>query len=144
MATLTTILGIILIVLILLDAFENVVLPRRVTRNFRLSAWFYRKSWTPWARLAERIQTPTRREAILGYFGPLSLILLLVLWAAGLIFGFALLQYGTGQHLQFVGQVTSFRMLLYHSGETFFTLGYGDIVPTTYVARALAVLEGPS
>jgi hypothetical protein len=141
MATLTTIVGIILIALILLDAFENVVLPRRVTRNFRLSAWFYRKSWTPWARIAKRIQTPTRREAILGYFGPLSLILLLVLWAAGLIFGFALLQYGTGQHLQFVGQVTSFRMLLYHSGETFFTLGYGDIVPTTYVARALAVLE---
>jgi hypothetical protein len=32
-------------------------------------------------------------------------------------------------------------MLLYHSGETFFTLGYGDIVPTTGTARLLAVSE---
>jgi hypothetical protein len=32
-------------------------------------------------------------------------------------------------------------MLLYHSGETFFTLGYGDIVPTTGTARLLAVCE---
>jgi hypothetical protein len=141
MATLTTIVGIVVIALILLDAFENVVLPRRVTRNFRLSAWFYRKSWLPWTRVAKHIQNSARREAMLGYFGPLSLILLMVMWAMGLIFGFAMLQYGTGQHLQFVGQVASFRMLLYHSGETFFTLGYGDIVPTTYVARGLAVLE---
>ena len=141
MAVLTSILGVAVIVLILLDAFETVVLPRRVTRHFRLTAWFYRNVWRPWARLAGHIQSPARREAVLGYFGPLSLIFLLVLWATGLIVGFALLQYGTGQHLQFVGQVNSLWILLYHSGETFFTLGYGDIVPTTSTARALAVFE---
>jgi hypothetical protein len=32
-------------------------------------------------------------------------------------------------------------VLLYHSGETFFTLGYGDIVPTSGLARAFAVIE---
>ena len=31
--------------------------------------------------------------------------------------------------------------IIYHSGETFFTLGYGDIVPTSSLARALSVLE---
>src|SRR2546429_8968240 len=30
---------------------------------------------------------------------------------------------------------------MYHSGETFFPLGYGDITPVSPVARALAVLE---
>ena len=31
--------------------------------------------------------------------------------------------------------------MVYHSGETFFTLGYGDIVPTSGGARALSVIE---
>ena len=35
----------------------------------------------------------------------------------------------------------TFGLLVYHSGETFFTLGYGDIVPSSGVARALAVIE---
>jgi hypothetical protein len=141
MATLTTIIGIIIIGAVLLDAFETIVLPRRVTRQFRLTAWFYRNTWVPWIKLARKIQNPTRRESFLGYFGPLSLILLLVFWAVGLIFGFALLQYGTGQHIQIEHQALTFRLLIYHSGETFFTLGYGDITPNTTVARFLAVLE---
>lgn len=133
--------GIAIIAGILLDAFETVVLPRRVTRTHRLTAWFYRNTWVPWARAARRIQSPARREAVLGYFGPSSLILLLMLWAFGLIFGFALLQYGAGEHLQLSNEPVNFGALLYHSGETFFTLGYGDITPVSAVARALAVFE---
>jgi hypothetical protein len=133
--------GIAIIILILLDAFEAVVLPRRVKRQFRFTSWFYRRTWIPWRKLASHIQTASRRENFLGYFGPLSLILLLALWAFSLIFGFALLQYGAGEHLQLSNQPLTFGGLLYHSGETFFTLGYGDIVPTSDIARALAVLE---
>jgi hypothetical protein len=85
---------------------------------------------------------PSRlRENFLGYFGPLSLIFLLVLWAISLIFGFTLLQYGLGHHLRLSGEDITFGVLLYHSGETFFTLGYGDITPMSGIARALAVLE---
>jgi Ion channel len=133
--------GIVVIAGILLDAFETVVLPRRVTRTHRLTAWFYRNTWVPWARAAQRIESAARREAFLGYFGPLSLILLLILWAFGLIFGFALLQYGAGEHLQLSNEPLTFGAVLYHSGETFFTLGYGDITPVSSLARALAVLE---
>jgi hypothetical protein len=67
--------------------------------------------------------------------------LLLGFWAAGLIFGFALIQYGIGGHEQLSGERLNFGKILYHSGETFFTLGYGDIVPTSGGARALSVLE---
>jgi hypothetical protein len=141
MLILSAIFGIAIILAILLDAFETVVLPRRVTRHFRLTAWFYRNTWRPWARLAKLIQSPARREAFLGYFGPLSLIFLLALWAVGLIFGFALLQYGMGEHLRLSGEPITFGTLIYHSGETFFTLGYGDIIPTSTVARICAVLE---
>jgi hypothetical protein len=133
--------GLIIIWVVLLDAFETVVLPRRVTRHFKLTAWFYRRTWIPWRRIASRIKTTSRQQNFLGYFGPLSLILLLVFWAAGLIFGFALLQYGIGGHEQLGNEPLTFGRILYHSGETFFTLGYGDIVPTSAGARALSVLE---
>jgi hypothetical protein len=133
--------GIVIIGVVLLDAFETVVLPRRVTRQFKLTAWFYRRTWIPWRNIAGRIRTPARQQSFLGYFGPLSLIMLLAFWAASLIFGFALLQYGIGGHEQLGNEPITFGRILYHSGETFFTLGYGDIVPTSTVARALSVLE---
>jgi hypothetical protein len=133
--------GIAIILAVLLDAFESVVLPRRVRRHFRITSWFYRYTWVPYAKLASKIPSQTRRENILGYFGPLSMIALLALWAAGLIVGFALLQYAGGEHLVSGNQPITLRLLLYHSGETFFTLGYGDITPASYFSRALSVFE---
>ncbi len=141
MEILSAIAGIVVILVVLLDAFETIVLPRRVRRQFRLTAWFYRRTWIPWRGLASRIGSASRRENFLGYFGPLSLILLLVFWAFGLIFGFALLQYGVGEHVVLGNERVTFGTVFYLSGETFFTLGYGDITPTSGIARALAVSE---
>ncbi|SPF42335.1 Ion transport 2 domain protein [Candidatus Sulfotelmatobacter kueseliae] len=133
--------GFVIIWAVLRDAFETVVLPRRVTRHFQITAWFYRQTWIPWRRIAEHIKTAARQQNFLGYFGPLSLFLLLGFWATGLISGFALVQYGIGGHEQLSGEPMTFGRILYHSGETFFTLGYGDIVPTSGAARALSVIE---
>jgi len=141
MHTVAGICGLAIILLVLADAFETVVLPRRITRQFRLTAWFYRKTWRPWSALGRRMKAGVRRESFLGYFGPLSLIFLLVLWASSLIFGFALLQFGAGKHLTLSREPITFGLLLYHSGETFFTLGYGDITPDSVIARVLAVTE---
>jgi hypothetical protein len=133
--------GFVVICVVLLDAFETVVLPRRVTRHFKLTAWFYRRTWIPWRKIAGRIRTPSRQQGFLGYFGPLSLIMLLAFWAASLILGFALVQYGIGEHEQLSGEPITFARIIYHSGQTFFTLGYGDILPTSALARALSVIE---
>jgi hypothetical protein len=136
-----TLFGIAILWMVLLDAFETVVLPRRVLRHFRLTAYFYRRTWIPWRWLARHIRKVSRQQNFLGYFGPLSLILLLGFWAANLILGFALIQYGIGGHEQLSGEPLTFGKIIYHSGETFFTLGYGDIVPTSGAARALSVFE---
>jgi hypothetical protein len=112
-----------------------------VLRNFRLTAYFYRRTWIPWRKIASRIKPASRQQNFLGYFGPLSLILLLGFWAAGLILGFALVQHGIGGHEQLSNEPLSFGRILYHSGETFFTLGYGDITPASTFARFLAVAE---
>jgi Ion channel len=141
MHTMAIVVGAVLILAMLLDAFETAVLPRRVQRQFRITRWFYRNTWVPWAKLTSHLKSQTRREMVFGYFGPLSLIGLLGIWACGLVFGFALLQYGAGEHLFTANQPINFRLLLYHSGETFFTLGYGDITPASDFSRVLAVAE---
>ena len=56
-----TIIGAGIILSILLDAFETIVLPRRVQRGFRLTAFFYRNTWRPWARAAQYIRKASRR-----------------------------------------------------------------------------------
>src|SRR5579864_579760 len=141
MKILALVAGSILVFAILLDAFETIVLPRRVTRSFRFTALFYRFTWRPWAAMARLVRAPRRRESYLSYFGPLSLIVLLALWAFALIVGFALLQYGAGTRVHAASGSTGFGAVMYFSGSTFFTLGLGDVVPLSGASRGLAVLE---
>src|SRR5690349_21259887 len=88
-----------MILVILWDAFQTIVLARRVSRRFRLTRVFYRSLWAPWRAVAVRIPPGDRRESVLMVFGPLSLILLIALWAFGLVVGFALLHWGFGSQL---------------------------------------------
>src|SRR6202167_6652465 len=115
--------GVVIILVVLLDAFETVVLPRRVTRQFKLTAWFYRRTWIAWKKVAAEIKTPSRQQSFLGYFGPLLLFMLLAFWATGLILGFALLQYGIGGHEQLGNEPLTFGRILYHSGGPSLRLG---------------------
>jgi Ion channel len=141
MRILATIVGIILVIVILIDSFETIVLPRRVSRRFRLSRWFYTSSWMLWASLARKMRPGNRREFYLSYYGPLSLILLLVAWAAVLVVAFALFQWGVSAPLNVPEKQVTFGTYLYMSGTTFVTLGYGDVTPLTGLGRFLAVAE---
>lgn len=131
-----------MIVFVLLDAFETIVLPRRVTRPFRLATFFYASTWRPWRALARAMPSGRRRETFLSFFGPLSLLLLLAIWALGLTLGFGFLQWGMGSHETVAGHdVTTFWDVLYMSGSSFFTLGLGDVLPKTAEAKFLTILE---
>lgn len=130
--------GLCLIIIVLLDAFETIVLPRRITHKLRLTRLFYRATWMPWSAIARRISRPKLRENFLSYFGPLSLLLLLATWAVGLILSFALLQRSVTSPSQ---PAMSFGDAFYYSGTTFLTLGLGDIAPHMPAAKTLTVLE---
>lgn len=127
---------------VLWDAFETIVLPRRVRRRFRLTRMFYRWTWMPWSSFArDHIKREGRREGFLSFFGPLALLALLVVWAAGLVVGFALLQWAFGSKLAGAVYHSGFFTDLYYSGTTFFTLGLGDIAPQSAPARFITVAE---
>jgi hypothetical protein len=132
--------SVVLILLVLTDAFETMLLPRRVRRQFRFTRLFYVYSWTPWAAIARRVRSEKRRNTFLSLFGPLSILILLALWAVGLIVGFALLHWALGTPLGSKESV-GLGLYSYFSGVTFFTLGYGDVTPIDPLGRFLAVVE---
>jgi hypothetical protein len=133
--------GSFLTLVILWDAFQTIILSRRVSRRFRPTRGFYRLLWTPWRAATKWLPTGNRRENILTVFGPLSLLLLIALWALGLIVSFALLHWGLGSQIRGPDGVEGFGVDLYMSGTTFFTLGLGDVTPRTSLARGLTVFE---
>ena len=141
MEILTGVVGGLLIAVVIWDAFEAVVLPRRVARRVRMARLFYRATWRTWSALTPHLFSRKRREAFLGFYGPLSLILLLTVWAAGMILGFAMMQAAFGSALNVSSGRVNFGTDLYMSGTTFFTLGIGDVTPRTTLARALTVIE---
>jgi hypothetical protein len=136
-----SIFGIFTILAVLWDGFETMVLPRRVTARFRFARFFYRATWRVWSFLLRAIPSDKGRGTYRGLFGPLTLLLLLCTWAAGLVVGFSLLYLASGRGLSTPGGHLGFGEALYMSGTTFFTLGLGDVVPSSSFARALTVIE---
>lgn len=135
------VLGLALLGIVLWDAFETIVLPRRVQRRMRLTWLFYTSTWHFWVMIARRIRAGRKREAFFSYYGPLSLLLLLTLWALFLLLGFTLMHWGFGTVLIGPEGQVSFGGSLYMSGTTVFTLGIGDIIPRSTLGRMLTVAE---
>lgn len=142
MKLLTAIAGLSILLVVLWEAFETIILPRRVTRPLRLVRMFYRVTWKFWAAVNRAFRSPKMREAHLSYYGPLSLLGLFATWAFLLILGFAMLHWADGSAINAPGEVPTFRTDFYLSGTTFFTLGLGDVTPRTALAKAITVIEG--
>lgn len=132
-----SVVGAFLIFLVLWEAFETIVFPRRVTRRIRLTYLFYRASWKTWKGIV-RLFPESHQKNLLSIYGPISLILLLTFWALTLIISFGLMHWG----LTGISEgKNSFDTNLYFSGTTFFTLGLGDVSPLSPAARFLTVAE---
>lgn len=135
MRTIAALGGIALVTFVLFEAFEALVLPRRVLRPFRLTRMYYILSWHGCLYLSRLIPVGHNRQSFLSVFGPLSLLILFGIWIFILIIGFGFLQFG------FAPTSVGFLESMYLSGATFTTLGYGDVVPATPHARVLCVAE---
>ncbi|AIE85223.1 potassium channel family protein [Fimbriimonas ginsengisoli] len=135
---LATLIGVLCVLVVLVDAFETIILPRTVMRRLRMSNVFFDVAGNIY-RYIGRMRDCQRKKMLLVAFAPLTLLGLISLWAALIILGWALIYWSLGIH--FSGPTMTPMSGLYLSGVTFFTLGYGDIVPTDVIGRGLAVLE---
>lgn len=127
--------GLVMVFGVLRDAFETMILPRRVAGRVRVSKVFYSLTWKVWAGAGRRMGAGERREALLSTYGPISLLVLIGLWGVILITGFAFVLWAAG--FDFPTAITGF----YVSGWTFTTLGIGDLAPKTDLARLVTVAE---
>jgi hypothetical protein len=141
MRAFTFVAGVVCLFAVLLDAFQTIILPRRATGRFRLTRIFYVLTWTPWVFIGKRLHNPRRRESFFSYYGPMSLIFLLAVWAGSMVVGFALIFYSLGSPFNDAAQGPGLRSDLYVSGTTIFTLGLGDVTPRSAWARELIILE---
>ena len=130
-------LAVALLFFVLQDVFEVMLLPRRVQRRVRLVTFYYRVLWRAWTGLAP---AGPRRGGYLSHFGALSMILLFSVWATALILGFGLLSWSLQGTIPGIAY-SPLPEQLYVSGVTFFTLGYGDVVPHSGAGRVVSVLE---
>ena len=140
MGILAALFGTLVILYTMLEAFETLVLPRRVERKFRFAPRFYRALWRTWTFFAARLRTD-ERDNFLSMYGPLSLLLLLSFWAIVIIIGFALIGWGSNAPLTAPEGIPTFATYMYLSATTFITLGFGDVVPKPGAARLLADVE---
>jgi hypothetical protein len=137
--------GCVFLASVLLDAFQTIILPRRPVGRFRLTRIFFLVTWGPWKFVTGRLPGRKTQDQLYSFYGPLSLLLLFVMWALLLTAAYALIYFG--MHMPFhdpANPVTAWqrmRSCLYISGTTIFTLGLGDVQPATQAARMLIVLE---
>ncbi len=93
--------------------------------------------WSVLTKIAARAPEGRVREAIFGLFPPILILTLLVVWVTQQIFGFALIWWGMGG----LAGVETFGDHLYYSGVVFFTVGFGEVVPSAIVPRYGAIIE---
>ncbi|MBM3659334.1 MAG: two pore domain potassium channel family protein [Actinobacteria bacterium] len=120
------------------DLVSTVITTQR-DRRWSAARRYFKVTWAWYSSAARRIDDPKQRERFLVPYGPVSLVGLLSVWVALLVFGWGLIWWGLQQHMEGIDDLPS---AVYFSGVTFLTIGYGDIVAEGGGSRILAVIEG--
>jgi Ion channel len=133
--------GVLVVLLILLDVFLTVVVPRRaprLLRSTRVSGNLIPRLWRVWRGIGLGLGSTEQREAFLGTFGALVVIVLLIVWVAGLIFGYGLILHALWAQVR--PPPENLGAAMYFAGESMLTIGFGEIVAVGGVARLMTLV----
>jgi hypothetical protein len=142
MRTIELLLGSIIVISTFVDIFQSVVVPRPTRGSLRLAPFLLDGMWPLWKWIALRFPSAKHRAAFLGYYAPMTLVILLLVWGLALIFGYGLLFLALQGELQ--PRLHDLGTALYFAGTSLLTLGFGDIVATGGITRILALSAGAS
>ena len=134
--------GAIVVVVILMDIAQSIVVPRRVPRWSRPTSFAVVFLWLLWRGIGIRLRSRELRETFLASFGPLAVILLLLVWAISLVLGYGLIL--EALRLQIRPPPENLSDAIYFAGTAFLTIGFGDLVPRGGGARVVALMAGGS
>jgi len=133
-------LGAVIVISALLDLFQAIVTPRPVGGRLRISRFFLRWSWSACRSLSYRITDVRRREALLGSFGPFSVIATLLLWVLLLMVGYGFVLDALKDEVR--PPVPGLGTSIYFAGTSMLTIGFGDFVATQAPARFVTLAAG--
>jgi hypothetical protein len=140
MRTAVGVLGLALVALVLFEAFETIVVPRRVRRQWRIAGTVARLTWPAYRATAAGIRDRQRRETLLAYYGPGSLLFTIALWFGLIILGYALALWAFASSV--TGQEPSLGNAAFAAASSVFTLGFGGASPGDTAGRGLAIAAG--
>jgi hypothetical protein len=132
-----------LVALMLTEIFVAFLLPRRVKRDPALVRTVFTYGWLPWRATARRMPAQAA-DTMLGIYGPLGLLMNLVLWVATMMLGYACLQWAVGSHLGPGGATVNFGDDVYYAAATMTTDGPAGLAAHTTPARILQIVDAGS
>lgn len=137
MEFLAVVVGVALVLLVLADLLNTLISTTRSSGRFWLTRILYMQTWRLVRMLGRLIRDDQRRERFYSWFGPISVIAMLVTWVSQQIIGFGLIWWGLGG----VSGAEDLADSMYYSGVVYFTLGFGEIVPAGSIPRIGALNE---
>ena len=138
MDALILVLGVVVVALVTLDVFQTIVVPRPSPGPYRLSRYVVRPTWRLWRWLGARTKTGLARDGFYGVYAPGAAVLLLVAWLTLLVVGYGLVFYALRGDLE--PSPGDLATSLYFAGTSILTIGFGDIVATGTLARAVSLV----
>ena len=93
------------------EAFEAVIVLCRVTQKFGLTRLCYPTTWRIWEFGVNLIFSRKGSETLLGFYGPISLLILV--GAVGLVLSFGLMQHGAGSTVNVTGMPPNFATVVH-------------------------------
>lgn len=131
----------ILIGVTLLDGFSFINLSRKNELSYGTARLVETVYWYI-VRIIYRNSTKIKvRKFLLSVYAPSVVLSLFGVWLISLIVGFALLSWSIGEELKGVTGQPTFGDYFYLSGVTFFTLGYGDLAPSSTFGHIFSLIE---
>lgn len=140
MAALAVLIGAFMVATVFLDLLNTLVATRTHPGRFWLTSVVYRFTWNLNRAIASALPTDRLKTSFLANYAPITLLVLLGAWVIQQIIGFGLIWWGLGGVSGSEGIVDS----TYYSGVVYFTLGFGEVVPTSTVPRIGALFEAMS
>ena len=141
MEPIAALLGVLLVMLVVWDLFETIVVPRPTPGRLRIGRYVIRSSWRLFRAIGRRPDGATR-DTLLGLFAPAATLVLLAVWLAGMIVGYGLILYALSDQLS--PRPHEIGTAFYFAASSILTLGFGDVVATGPLARAVVVVAAAS
>lgn len=139
---LTALAGGSLILWVFSDVFQSIIVPHYRPGHFRLSPVLSCILWSPLRLLADRFPDVNFVRAALTMFAPAAMLTLLGCWMTLMVLGYSIVLWSERAHI--TPHLHSLEDAFYFAATSVLTIGFGDVVACTFLARFTVICSAIS